>query len=171
MKTTVAAVSVSLLAVDVIGAAAGSLRQRRFHASHTLEFSGAIVSVEEDYRHVWPAAQRTFVLEGANGRTVLLQLHAGGGNAGNDSLNLYKETGQEYFLVSERDCVEFDPVKVRAKACAIRSTCHAGNGVGLEYLGRFDWMNGFDPPLGRFELRFRFLSREDAAEGGSCLHR
>jgi len=176
MKNVVLAVSISLFAVAGFTSAAvenhAPLAPAFVRASHLLEFSGAIVSVEEDYRHTaWPIARRIFLLKGANGRRIALRLHVGGGKAENDSLNLFRAANDSYFLTSERDCVEFNPVKVSAGYCATRPFCRARRIVGLSYLGRFDWMNGFDPPKGLFRLRFRYLSAEDAIENDSCPSR
>lgn len=137
-------------------------------ATHRLGFSGATVSVREEFQRGWPIAKRTFSLTGANGRTRQLPLHAGGGAAGNQSLNLFKAADDRYLLTSEKDCVEFDPVRVRARYCEKRPPCADQVVQKATYLGRFDWMNGFAPPKGEFGLGFRFLSPEDAAESGSC---
>jgi hypothetical protein len=138
-------------------------------ATYKLGFSGATVSIREDIgRSAWPIARQTFILAGANGRTRKFPLHEGGGAAGNDSLNLFWVAQDKYFLTSERDCVEFDPVSVQASECLRRPPCENGVVRGLTYLGRFDWMNGFDPPKGVFRFDFRFLPFMDAAESGSC---
>jgi hypothetical protein len=139
-------------------------------ARHTLGFSGAVVSITEHRRH-WPIADRIFTLTGANGHVVKLRLQKGGGTAGNDAINLFvakRGEGDQYYVLSERDCVEFDPIRVIAEYCSQRPPCDGHTVIGLTYLGRFDWMNGFDPPGGRFRYAFRYLPAEDAAEGGSC---
>lgn len=136
-------------------------------ASHKLGYSGATVSIRERNRH-WPVADRTFILVGANGRTRTLPLQKGGGKMGNASLNLYAAGQDRYLVVSERDCVEFDPVEVTARYCSARPPCDHGDIQGLQFIGRFDWMNGFDPPKGRFQFAFRYLPAEDAVESGSC---
>lgn len=38
------------------------------------------------------------------------------------------------------------------------------NAVAGRYVGRFDWMNAFDPPSGAFRFDWRFLPAEDAGE-------
>jgi hypothetical protein len=145
-----------------------SLAQSGVHvASYKLGFSGATVSIRETIRR-WPIGQRTFILKGANGHTKTLPLHEGGGKIGNDSLNLFWGGSDHYFLTSERDCVDFDPVTVSATECAKRPPCDGGAVHGLTYVGRFDWMNGFDPPNGVFRFGFRFLTSVDAAESQSC---
>lgn len=116
----------------------------------------------------WPIAQRVFILTGPDGHTQNLRLHDGGGTARNSSLNLFVAADDRYLLVSERDCVEFDPIKLRAVYCKRRPPCDGGAVQGLIYLGRFDWMNGYDPPNGAFGLAFRFLPFQDALESGSC---
>lgn len=139
-------------------------------ARHRLEFSGAVVSITE--KHL-PISNRTFTLTGANGHILNLDLHNGGTEAGNSPLNLFVAEGagakrNDYYVLSKRDCVEFDPVRIVAEYCAHRPPCDGQTVIGLTYLGRFDWMNGFDPPRGRFGLAFRYLPAEDAAESGSC---
>jgi hypothetical protein len=138
-------------------------------ASHKLEFSGATVAVRESYGQThWPIAARTLILTGPNGHTQKLRLHQGGGTARNSSLNLFAAADGRYFLVSERDCVEFDPIRVHATYCKVRPPCDGGAVHGPIYLGRFDWMNGYDPPKGAFGLAFRFLPFQDAVESESC---
>jgi len=92
------------------------------------------------------------------------------GKAENESLNLFFDSKSQssFFLVSEKDCVQFDPVAVHAEYCTKRPACEKGHVAGLTYLGRFDWMNGNDPPKGTFGMAFRFLPLEDAWESGSC---
>lgn len=139
-------------------------------ATHRLGFSGAIVSIREEFPGGWPIAHRTLQLRTASGRTRQIRLQPGGGRAGNQSLNLFK-VGEDHFLIaSEKDCVEFDPVKGTIGNCATRPPCRDGHLVGPTFLGRFDWMNGFDPPKGDFGLGFRFLGFEDAAESQSCAN-
>jgi hypothetical protein len=143
-------------------------------ASYGFGFSGATVAIREDYkRHGWPIAERSFILTGANGRKHSLPLHKGGGAAKNWSLNLFwagndGSGSDQYFLISEQDCVEFDPVAMNAKMCLKRPPCGLHGVADLTYLGRFDWMNGFDPPDRTFAFAFRFLPFMDAAESGSC---
>ena len=136
-------------------------------ASHRLGFSGAVVSIIESNRR-WPVADRTFTLRGANGQVRRLPLHKGGGKAGNTSLNLFLADQDRYFVISERDCIEFDPIRVKVRYCSKRPQCNGGSISGPKYLGRFDWMNGYDPPKGSFQLAFRYLPAEDATESGSC---
>ena len=164
-----------LLAVAVVArsSVAAATEQDQI-ASHQLGFSGAQVSVRESYsRTRWPIAEQTFVLKGANGHIVSIALHNGGGSAGNNSINLFAAKQDQFFLISEKDCLQFDPIKVIANQCAQRPTCAvtasgSRSVVGMAYLGRFDLMNGFDPPHSTFRLRWRFGPFEDAVEGGSC---
>jgi hypothetical protein len=93
------------------------------------------------------------------GRTLAIRGGVSGGHVTADD---------RYLLTSERDCVEFDPVQVKARYCVSRPPCAGQTVQNATYLGRFDWMNGFDPPKGGFSLGFRFLGFEDAAESGSC---
>ncbi|AYV46632.1 hypothetical protein CFHF_21825 [Caulobacter flavus] len=141
-----------------------------FSASHQLGFSGAVVTVREDYRATkWPVSRRTFVLHGASGRTVSLAL-ANGGASNLSTLSLYGDGGR-FFLIGAVECVEFDPVAVTAARCRKRPPCAAFGREGVSFLGRFDWANGFDPPYGHFGLRWRFLPQEDASETSFCPDR
>jgi hypothetical protein len=163
----------SLLAatIPVPATSAAAYRPDPQTAKHRLGFSGATISIREEYPPGWPIANRTFSLTGANGVRRSLPLHPGGGTAGNQSLNLFVTEGTDgdhYLLTSERDCIEFDPVRVTAKGCLKRPPCANNHLSGATYLGRFDWMNGIDPPKGEFRLAFRFLGPEDALESGSC---
>jgi hypothetical protein len=137
-------------------------------AAHRLDFSGALISVREEFPRGWPIARRTFSLSGANGQKRQLPLHEGGGTAGNQSLNLFKVADDRYLIISEKDCVEFDPVRITARYCAHRPPCAGQTVSNATYLGRFDWMNGYDPPKGVFRLGFRYLGFDDAVEDGSC---
>lgn len=138
-------------------------------ASYKLGFSGATVSIRENSRESeWPVASRTFILVGVDGRVLTLQLQKGGGLAENSDINLFSADLGNYLIVSERDCVEFDPVKLTARYCVNRPSCKSGKVQGLNYVGRFGWMNGYDPPRGTFQLGFRFLTVEDAVESGAC---
>lgn len=145
-------------------------------ASHKLGFSGATLSIRESFGQTgWPIANRTFILIGANGHRRELKLARAGGTAGNQSLNLFwagkagDVTGSDkYFVISEMDCVEFDPIRMEAKFCLTRPPCESGKVRGLVYLGRYDWMNGYDPPKGLFGWNFRFLPFTDAWESEAC---
>ncbi|MFT4251792.1 MAG: hypothetical protein QM608_04830 [Caulobacter sp.] len=137
-----------------------------FVASHQLGFSGAVVTVREDYRATkWPAAHRTFVLRGAGGKTASLALADGG--VGNDDLSLYSGRDR-FFLIGAVECIEFDPIKVKVGRCRVEPPCETGLRVGVLHLGRFSWANGFDPPKGRFDWRWRFLPFEDGSEQSFC---
>lgn len=85
-----------------------------------------------------------------------MTLNDGGARVGNTSIQLFAMTADHFKLVSEKDCVDIDPVHARMTTCPIRTTgCQAL--PGETFIGRFDWMNGFDPPHARFTLRFRYL--------------
>jgi len=133
-------------------------------ARHQLGFSGATISVREDHRRTkWPAAERTFILVGANGQTRRTPLHTGSG-----PLSLWAIEDDRYVLIGEDDCVEFDPIRITARHCASLPPCLRGHLTGGSFIGRFDWMNGYDPPMGDFHFDFRFGPPEDAAPGGDC---
>jgi hypothetical protein len=137
-------------------------------ATHRLDLSGAVISIREEFPDGWPIAQRTLLLRTASGRTREVRLQPGGGTAGNQSLNLFKVADDQYLIASEKDCVEFAPVGGTVRNCRVRPPCRDGNLIGPTFLGRFDWMNGYDPPKGDFGLGFRFLGFEDAAESQAC---
>ena len=102
------------------------------------------------------------MLTGSNGEARTLILNDGGGLLANNALNLIAINGDDRFkLVSQRDCVDIDPVHTRMTMCPVREVCRAQ--PGETYVGRWDWMNGFDPPNSRFSLRFRFLPSYQAA--------
>lgn len=131
-------------------------------ADHKLGFSGATVSVREDHRHTkWPAAERAFTLVGANGERRQLPLRTGSA-----SLNLWEIADDRYVLTGEGDCIQFDPIRVRARYCAKPPPCVNGAVTDARFIGRFDWMNGYDPPKGEFHFDFRFGPFQDAAPGG-----
>jgi len=134
-------------------------------ATHRLGFSGATITIRE---HGLPVTNRTFVLRGASGGTARLRLAAGSRQEPSPSLNLFKFASDRYLLTSSSDCIEFDPIAVLARRCISMPPCRDGKVEGATYLGRFGWMNGYEPPRGEYTLRFRFLGFEDAAEDQSC---
>jgi hypothetical protein len=99
-----------------------------------------------------------------SGKVRKIALQDGGGAAQNQSLNLYHREQDRFLLVSERDCIAIDPVKGTVGKCRKTIVCSEAR----TYVGRFDWMNGYDPPNGRFGLRWRFLPAYDAMESGGC---
>jgi hypothetical protein len=119
-------------------------------ATHRLGFSGATITIRE---HGLPAR---------------LRLAAGSRQEPSPSLNLFKFASDRYLLTSSSDCIEFDPIAVLARRCISMPPCRDGKVEGATYLGRFGWMNGYEPPRGEYTLRFRFLGFEDAAEDQSC---
>lgn len=152
------------------GPSTAASRPEVFSASHQLGFSGALVTVREDYRTTkWPVSRRTFVLRGASGKTTSLAL-ANGGASELSTLSLYGD-GDRFFLIGAIECVEFDPVAITAARCRKRPPCADLGREGVRFLGRFDWANGFDPPHGRFDLGWRFLPLEDASETSFCPDR
>ena len=130
-----------------------------------LGFSGAtlaIRSVDDPRRR--GTAHRRLILTLPSGARRTLPLQDGGGYAGNNSLSLYHVGQDEFFLISERDCVAIDPIRGVLRQCARVGACARRR----TYLGRFGWMNGFDPPRGAFGYRFRFLPAYDALPNGGC---
>ena len=127
--------------------------------------SGATLSIRSVDDPKRPGtARRVLTLTTAAGTLFRLPLRDGGGYAGNNGLNLYHQSQDQFLLVSERDCVEIDPIRPRVHLCQARQACPRHR----TYLGRFDWMNGFDPPRGAFRFAFRFLPAYDASEGNGC---
>jgi len=106
-------------------------------------------------------ARRTVILLGANGVRRTIPLHDGWGRVGNAAINLFKVDQSHFRLVSERDCFDIDGVQARLTACPVRPPCRVASGE--VFMGRFDYMNGFDPPHGRFRYRFRYLPSDDVA--------
>jgi hypothetical protein len=123
-----------------------------------LGFSGAtlsIRSVDDPKRH--GTARRRLTLTLPSGSKQSLPLRDGGGRVGNNALSLYFVGQGSFVLVSEKDCVRVDPFKAILNRCEVaRIDTHK-----LVRVGRFDWMNGFDPPHGAFRLAFRFLPAWD----------
>lgn len=157
-------------ALGAAGPSASAPAPKVFSASHQLGFSGALVTVREDYRTTkWPVARRTFVLRGAGGKTTSLAL-VNGGASELSTLSLYGNGGR-FFLIGAIECVEFDPVMVTAARCRKRPPCATFGREGVSFLGRFDWANGFDPLNGRFGFGWRFLPLEDASETSFCPDR
>jgi hypothetical protein len=134
-------------------------------ASAPLGFSGATLSVRSvDDPRRRGSSHRTVTLTLPSGQSRTLELNDGGGLAGNNALNVYYIHQDNFLLVSERDCVAVDPMNGSLNQCRRATAC----GRSRVYIGRFDWMNGFDPPRGRFGLRWRFLPAYDAGENGGC---
>jgi hypothetical protein len=128
-----------------------------------LGFSGATLSIKSIFDPTHPGtAHRSLELKGANGARRSIGLHDGGGQAHSNALNLYHLDRQRFLVVSERDCVEIDAAHVITQQCVPREPCDQSAMPSATYLGRFDWMNGFDPPHGEFGARFRFLPAYDA---------
>jgi hypothetical protein len=134
-------------------------------ATAWLGFSGATLSIRSVFDPRRPGtARRRLTLVTAAGRRLELPLHDGGGRAGNYALDLYQISSDRFLLASERDCVEMDPIGRSLRTCRKPEACPRAR----TYVGRFDWMNGFDPPRGRFRLAFRYLPAHDAGESGGC---
>jgi len=167
---------VAITGLSLVGQAASaqSVSTNRV-ASHRLGFSGATVSVREDYSHTkWPVAHRYFLLKGANGRVVTTPLRDGGASELSE-LGLYANEssgGGDFWLIGGRDCLRFDPVNLKVSKC-VPPPCVRGRRTSqnLTYVGAFDWANGFDPPKGRFQFGWRFLPPEDGSERSGCAAR
>jgi hypothetical protein len=124
-----------------------------------LGVSGAILSIRSvDDPRRRGTAHRRLILTLPSGARRTLPLQDGGGYAGNSELNLYHVKQHDFFLISERDCIEIDPIRGALHQCGRVSACRRQR----TYVGRFGWMNGFDPPRGAFSYRFRYLPAYDA---------
>jgi hypothetical protein len=89
-------------------------------ATRRLDFSGAMLSVREDYAGGRAVAHCTLYLTAANGRARNFRLPSVGGATANQSLNLYNIGDTRYFLASEKDCVELDPIGATVRNCPAR---------------------------------------------------
>jgi len=134
-------------------------------AAAWLGFSGATLSIRSVDDPKRPGtARRVLTLAMPDGVRRSLALADGGGHAGNNSLNLYQSGEDRFLLISERDCVTVEPIRGAVGRCLKPQACRSGR----TFLGRFDWMNGFDLPQGAFHFAFRFLPAHDVATGSGC---
>ena len=137
-------------------------------ASSSLGFSGANLTVRSS--GIDPHSgedHRKLVLETTNGRRIAKALHDGGGHLGNSGLNLYSVSQGRFMLLSEKDCLSIEAVKGTVSTCQLRPPCDPKLGTAAVFLGRFDWMNGFDRPRGAFSFGsgiFHFTMLPAAAE-------
>jgi len=135
-------------------------------ASADLGFSGAVLTIRSS--GIEPrtgVVHRTLILRTANNRRFAKVLNDGGGRLGNWGLDLYSVGQDKFVVLSEKDCVSIDPVNSAITSCPIQKPCSPKLGPEAVYLGRFDWMNGFDRPSGTFGLGFRYLPFYDATCG------
>jgi hypothetical protein len=134
-------------------------------ARASLGFSGATLSIRSVDDPKRPGtARRRLTLTLPSGASRTLNLHDGGGLAENHALDLHHVGQDGFLLVSQKDCVEIDPIRVALNRCVKSVGCAKSR----SYVGRFDWMNAFDPPKGAFHFGFRFLPAHDAIESGGC---
>jgi hypothetical protein len=144
-------------------AAARNLRES---AAADLGFSGAQVVITSTWDLRSGTSHRLLTLIGPNGAKRTAQLHDGGGHAGPSSLNLYHLDQENFAIRNSVDCYQIDAIHIRMRRC-VPPTCGSTHTAGT-YLGRFDWMNGYDRPKGEFRLGFRYLPSYDATEDLSC---
>jgi len=124
-----------------------------------LGFSGATLSIRSVDDPKRPGtAHRRLTLTLPSGVKQSMPLQDGGGYANNNALNLYVFNQNSFLLVSEKDCVQIDPFKAIFTRCEVSKV----DTRKLTRVGRFDWVNAFDPPNGAFRLAFRFLPAWDA---------
>lgn len=126
-------------------------------AAATLGRTGGVLTIEAASDPARPGvARRTAILLASNGVGRRVALRDGGGAIGDSSIWLFALPGDRFRAVGPEDCIEIDPVEGRITTCPIRTTgCQPQ--AGETFIGRFDWMNGFDPPHAEFTLRFRYL--------------
>lgn len=159
---TIMPISTALMTTILMLTSGACLAQSRSEsATASLGVAGESLTIlSVDVPHQTGTSRRRIVAVGADGTTQTLTINDGGGHAGNNALNLYKVDQSHFRLVSERDCVDVDGVHATLTVCHIRDVCRTVSGE--TYIGRFDWMNGFDPPRAEFRYRFRFLPSQDA---------
>jgi hypothetical protein len=136
-----------------------------------LGFSGATLSISTNvpsYK-TWLEHRQLTLIE-PDGKRRVMMLKDASPKLGNQGLNLYhrKQNDFAFVLVGDTECVEIDPIRAILKRCAATPSCQSSS-TSAEYLGRFDWMNGYNPPHGEFTYDFRFLPSYDAAPAGSCF--
>jgi len=85
-----------------------------------------------------------------------------GGELGENALNLYFAGKNHFQLLSNKDCLDIDAIGAKLQSCPVVPPCNPGLPAGSAFLGRFDYMNGFDSPRRAFVYRFRFLPFYDA---------
>lgn len=157
---------VILALITLCSPALGARSAPRFSASTELGFSGALLTISSSGIHARTGIDhRTLVLLTAHNRRITMALNDGGGSLGNWSLNLYSVGHDRFVVLSEKDCVSIEAVKGILKSCLLQKPCAAQLGPDASYLGRFDWMNGFDRPTGVFRYGFRYLPFYDAVCG------
>lgn len=145
----------------------------RYVARRSFGFSGATLSILEDYRRtIWPVANRTMILSAPSGKSVQRRI-ANGSGGDRTELALYvrkqvlvndlgRAVDGRFLLIGAGDCVALDPEFLLLASCRHVPPVVLGLGrPGLTYLGRFTWANGFDPPHGFFRYGWRFLPAED----------
>ena len=154
---------------------------------------GADGSIAIEARLVSEGAMRTtrrLIVAGESGRRVERDLanHPDPvSGQRNSSTNLYWLSSHLYAVVSAADCFIVETTRPSIEACprARTETSHDLRCVfrveypnwGLvpdplqrpEYLGRFDWLNGFNDE-GVWTLEFRYQGWQDAREDGTCRH-
>jgi len=158
-------IALLLLAFAVPKSAAG--RTITQTATADLGFSGVRISVTSTFPVLSAGIDRRLLtVIGPSGVRRVAHLHAGGVYVGPSSLNLYYLGDDNFAVLNPVDCVIIDAIHVRLRKCA-PPPCAAKHASGT-YLGRWDWMNGFDRPKGEFALRYRYLPFYDAAEDLTC---
>lgn len=186
--TLTSLVALALLAVPGGVSAQGRVAAgQTYRAITTFRFSNVRATMEERLTSIIPwRAHRSLMLTSPAGVRRRFVLHPA--TNGSVRTSLYGLDNGNYVFLSEFDCLEVDPIHLTSRSCALpgrgrgpsNQICLArGDVQGILrrnragrwplHLGEFDWMNGFDPPHGRFGNRFRYLGPEDALENfGGC---
>ncbi|HEY0312220.1 MAG TPA: hypothetical protein VGC56_06960 [Allosphingosinicella sp.] len=133
-------------------------------ATAPLGFSGATLTIRSFQTTLGRRAERSVALRTAGGAVRTRRLNGEGGWTGASSLNLYHVEQDVFLVVGRNNCVRIDPIRTSLSRCSRATACAAPH----MFIGRFDWMNGFDPPHGRFGIGFRYLPSYDAAESEGC---
>ena len=154
----------ALLFLSINPAVAKALKPPYGVAQVDLGFSGAKLIIRSTpVSNDRGADHRVLTLITASGKRQELTLKDGGGHLGNSGINLYATKGDGFLLLSQKDCVRIDPLKPALLQCPPIPPCGPNLPDEAKFLGRFDWMNGFDPPRGDFVYRFRYIQFYDAS--------
>jgi hypothetical protein len=158
---TLSPISIALMTLLLLTSAPCLAQSEGERATASLGAAGGSLTISSSDDPRRPGtSRRTVVVVDADGATQTLNINDGGGHAANNAVNLYKVDQSHFRLVSQRDCVYVDGVRARLTICPVREVCRTF--PGETYIGRFDWMNGFEQPHAQFRYRFRFLPAHDA---------
>jgi len=136
-----------------------------------LGFSGATLAIStsvSSYK-TWLEHRQLTLIE-PDGKQRIMTLKDASPKLGNQSLSLYHQDKNdfEFVLIGDTECVEIDPIRAVLRQCTSPHPHCQAPPKSTQYIGRFDWMNGYNPPHGVFTYDFRFLPSYDAAASVSC---